>query len=133
MNRRITELAIQPRPISLTDAELDFDADPIVRLPRPVPARGWVRYHEAPIRIEGRVTAWTSRAVQIEWETAAGATVHAWVWGPAVERLDRIRADFDAGRQLGVEQTPTFFINDEPVELTSFEQLEQQLINALEP
>ena len=46
--------------------------------------------------------------------------------------LDRVRADFDAGRQLGVEQTPTFFINDEPVELTSFEQLEQRLIDALE-
>ena len=41
MRRRITEMAIKPTPISLTDAELDVDADPIVRAPRPVPARGW--------------------------------------------------------------------------------------------
>lgn len=86
MNKRITELAIKPTPISLSDAELDVGADPVVRPPRPVPARGWVRYHEAPIRIEGRVIAWTSRAVEIEWETAAGDTMQAWVWASAVER-----------------------------------------------
>ena len=45
--------------------------------------------------------------------------------------LDRVKADFDAGVQLGVQQTPTFFINDQPVELTSFEDLEQRLIDEL--
>lgn len=46
--------------------------------------------------------------------------------------LDRVRSDFEAGRQLGVAQTPTFFINDRPVQLTSFEDLETRLIEALE-
>ena len=51
----------------------------------------------------------------------------------APETRDRVRSDFDAGRQLGADSTPTFFINDDPVELTSFEQLDQHLVDALEP
>lgn len=39
------------------------------------------------------------------------------------ETLERVKADFDAGVALGVESTPTFFINDRPVQLSSFDDL----------
>lgn len=87
MQKRITEIAVRPMPISLSEAELDLEADPIVRAVQPIPVRGWVRYPEAPARIEGRVVAWTSRAVEIEWENAAGEVRRAWVWSSAVERI----------------------------------------------
>jgi len=46
--------------------------------------------------------------------------------------LNRIRADFDAGRQLEVQQTPTFFVDGTPVELTAFNDLERSIAAALE-
>lgn len=48
---------------------------------------------------------------------------------PAVEA--RVQADFDAGVQLGVASTPTFFVNDQPVELTSFDSLRDSIEAAL--
>lgn len=41
---------------------------------------------------------------------------------------ERVRADFDAGRELGVEGTPTIFVNDVQIELRS----EADIRNALE-
>jgi len=40
---------------------------------------------------------------------------------PAVRA--RVQSDFDDGLALGVDSTPTFFLNDQRVELTSFEDL----------
>jgi protein-disulfide isomerase len=37
--------------------------------------------------------------------------------------LARVQSDFEAGIALGVQSTPTFFLNDEPLELQSFEDL----------
>lgn len=45
----------------------------------------------------------------------------------APETLERVRADFDAGVALGVQSTPTFFLNDRPVQLSSFEDLRAAL------
>jgi protein-disulfide isomerase len=36
---------------------------------------------------------------------------------------ERVKSDFDAGVALGVSSTPTFFVNDRIVELSSFEDL----------
>ncbi|GAA1743865.1 DsbA family protein [Microcella frigidaquae] len=41
----------------------------------------------------------------------------------APETLERVMADFDAGVALGVQSTPTFFLNDRPVQLSSFDDL----------
>lgn len=41
----------------------------------------------------------------------------------APETLERVRADFEDGIALGVESTPTFFLNDRPLQLTSFDDL----------
>jgi len=54
------------------------------------------------------------------------AKYDASVADPATQ--ERVASDFDAGRQLGVEGTPTIFVNDEKIELRS----EADLRNALE-
>lgn len=86
MSKHITEMLVRPAPITLSPAELNSAADP-VESGDPVPVRAWVRYPETPARIEGRAVAWTSRAVQVEWENAQGQVQRAWVWASAVDRL----------------------------------------------
>lgn len=54
------------------------------------------------------------------------AAYDAAVADPATE--DRVAADFDAGRRLGVQGTPTVFVNDRAIELRS----ESDLRNALD-
>ncbi|MBM9462791.1 thioredoxin domain-containing protein [Aeromicrobium sp. YIM 150415] len=44
----------------------------------------------------------------------------------------RVAADFEEGRALGVEGTPTFFVDGEVVELTAFEDLERAVVAALD-
>ncbi|MFD1861166.1 disulfide bond formation protein DsbA [Aeromicrobium camelliae] len=44
----------------------------------------------------------------------------------------RVAADFEAGRALGVDGTPTFFVDGKPVELTSLGDLERAIVAALE-
>jgi protein-disulfide isomerase len=41
----------------------------------------------------------------------------------APETLERVKSDFDDGIANGVQSTPTFFLNNRPVELTSFDDL----------
>lgn len=47
---------------------------------------------------------------------------------PAV--IDRVRSDFSDGRALGVDSTPTFFVNGEKVELRSFDDLRVAILEA---
>ena len=87
MNKRVSEMAIRPEPVSLSAEELDVENDPIKEASAPVAIRTWVRYPETVMRIEGRAIAWTSRAVQVEWTSADGSTRTSWVWASAVDRL----------------------------------------------
>lgn len=87
MERRITEVLIRPKPVTLTAAELDTDNDPVVTPKEPMSVRAWARYPETSARIEGRAIAWTSRAVHIEWTDAQGATQRAWEWASAVDKI----------------------------------------------
>lgn len=75
---------LRPRPVSLTAAELDVDRHPITEAPEPIPARAWVRFHEATIRPDCEVIAWTDRAVQVRWTMRRGEVRTAWVWSSAV-------------------------------------------------
>jgi len=43
-------------------------------------------FPEQPIRVQGRVVAWTNRAVWVEFTMRNGATLRAWVWASAVDR-----------------------------------------------
>ncbi|MCW2928393.1 MAG: hypothetical protein JWM86_2361 [Thermoleophilia bacterium] len=87
MELRVTEVLIKPKPVSLSPAEIDAEHDPVVEAQRPIPVRALARYPETPARVEGRAIAWTTRAVQIEWEDSGGVTQRTWVWASAVDRL----------------------------------------------
>lgn len=85
---RVPQAVSRPRPVSLSDAELDKENTRVTTAPEPIPVRAWVRYPEAPVRTVARALAWTPRAVLIEWESPNGGTTRAWVWASAVERLN---------------------------------------------
>lgn len=44
---------------------------------------------------------------------------------------ERVQFDFDAGRALGVQGTPTFFVNDKMIEVASFDDIRNALDAAL--
>lgn len=44
---------------------------------------------------------------------------------------DAIEADFEKARELGLTSTPSFFLNGEKMEFTSFEEFTTQIVNAL--
>ena len=44
----------------------------------------------------------------------------------------RVQQDFDAGMALGVEATPTIFLNDEPIELSTPDELHAAVANAVD-
>ena len=50
------------------------------------------------------------------------AAYDATVADPGTEQ--RVRADFDEGRALGVGSTPTFFVNDQPLIIERWNDLE---------
>lgn len=45
----------------------------------------------------------------------------------------RVRFDFDAGRELGVQGTPTFFVNGQKIEISSVDDIRAALDAALTP
>lgn len=45
--------------------------------------------------------------------------------------MERVMSDFEDGRSLGVKSTPSIFINDEPVQLSSFDDIRLAIENAL--
>ncbi len=45
--------------------------------------------------------------------------------------LDRVKSDFDDGVALGVASTPTMFVNDKLIELTSFDDIRAAIQDAL--
>lgn len=72
------------QPQSLTPAELDLEHEPITKPPRALPCKAWVRYGSDSILVDGVVTAWTSRAIAVQWKTPDGVVHRAWLWAPAV-------------------------------------------------
>jgi hypothetical protein len=48
MEKRVTELLIRPNPLTLSDAEIDAEHDPITQAKRPIRVRAWARYPETP-------------------------------------------------------------------------------------
>jgi hypothetical protein len=70
-------------PESLSSVELGLESEPLTRTPIPRPVKAWVRYGKIPIQVDAVVTAWTTRAVAIKWESPDGEH-KAWVWSNAV-------------------------------------------------
>lgn len=74
------------KPESLSSAELQLETQPLTRTPIPRPVKAWVHYGKVPIQVDAVVTAWTTRAVAIKWDSPDGEH-KAWVWSSAaVER-----------------------------------------------
>jgi hypothetical protein len=87
MQKRMAEIAVRPKPISLSAEELDTGEDPVVKPMEPIPVRAWTRYPETVVRIQGRAVEWNSRAVHVEWTGSDGEIRSTWVWASAVDRL----------------------------------------------
>jgi len=90
VDRRVAyamEVAVtRPRPISLTDDELDLAHHPVTEAAEPIKVRAFVRFHEAVIRPEAEAVAWTPRAVKVRFTMQNGASHEVWVWASAVDR-----------------------------------------------
>ncbi|GAB3615439.1 hypothetical protein [Humibacter ginsengisoli] len=87
IERSVNTAVTRPRPISLTDAELDLEHARVVEADSPIPVRAFVRFHEAVIRPEGEAIAWTPRAVKVHFTMVDGSQHVVWVWASAVDRL----------------------------------------------
>jgi hypothetical protein len=84
MGERVNDSIMRcTQPESLSNAELDFRTEPLTRRPIPRPVKAWVRYGKVSIQVDAVVTAWTTRAVAIKWESPDGEH-RAWVWSNAV-------------------------------------------------
>ena len=82
-DKTVNEFLIRPAPISLSERER---GEAVREADEPIEVRAWVRFPEAPVRVEGRAVAWTDRAVWVEFTLRDGSTRRAWVWASAVER-----------------------------------------------
>ena len=76
----------EERPLGLTMLEVDLNRFPLTTTLQPMAARAWVHYPSVVSKLDVRVIAWTSRAVQIEWDVPSGKH-GVWVWANAVERV----------------------------------------------
>jgi len=65
--------------------EVDLDRSPLTMTRQPIAARAWVHYPSVDAKLDVRVIAGTSRAVQIERDVPSGK-LGVCVWANAVER-----------------------------------------------
>lgn len=84
MDRVIEQIVTRPRPVWLSDAEVDLEHDPATVADHPTPALAFVRFHEAVVRPEVEVIAWNAHAVRIRFTSRDGQTHEGWVWKDAV-------------------------------------------------
>ena len=83
--RSVAAVMAGTAPLTLTDDELDLKRQPLTKTPVPQSVRAWVRYGDTALQVDGRVVAWTPRAVAVEWKTPSGDVHRAWLWSSAVE------------------------------------------------
>lgn len=88
MERVVDEVLPRPAPVWLTDTEVDLAHQTPTVPDRPVPARSYVRFHEAVIEPEVEIVAWTARAVRIRFVMRNGQKYEGWVWKGAVTERD---------------------------------------------
>jgi hypothetical protein len=84
----IDEIITRPAPVWLTDAELDLEHQTPIVPDVPLPAKSYVRFHEAVIQPEVEIVAWTARAVRIRFAMRNGQKCEGWVWKGAVTERD---------------------------------------------
>lgn len=84
LDQAIEQAITRPKPVWLTEAEVDLEHDPAVRPAAPAPATAFVRFHEAVVRPDVEVLAWNAHAVRIRFTSRDGQTHEGWVWKDAV-------------------------------------------------
>lgn len=84
MDRAIEQAITRPRPVWLTEQEIDLEHDPAVVPTVPAPAIAYVRFHEAVVRLEVEVVAWNEHAVRIRFTSRDGQVHEGWVCKDAV-------------------------------------------------
>ena len=89
MDRVIEQIITRPRPVWLTNEEVDLEHDPAVESAIPTPAVAFVRFHEAVVRPDVEVLAWNEHAVRIRFTTRDGQKHEGWVWKDAVRSRPR--------------------------------------------
>jgi hypothetical protein len=89
IGREIEEAVVRPKPIGLSEAELDLAHHPMTEAETPIAVRAYVRFHEAVIRPDCEAIGWTDRAVKLRLTIRNGPVSEVWVWASAVERCDR--------------------------------------------
>jgi hypothetical protein len=77
IDRGSEQVVTRAQPISLTEDELDKDHQQLVQAPEPIPVRAWARYPETSIRADGRASAWTARAVCVDFDIVGGDVARA--------------------------------------------------------
>jgi hypothetical protein len=89
LDRAIEESITRPRPVWLTEAEVDLEHDPAVTAASGIEAIAYVRFHEAVVRPEVQVVAWNHHAVRVRFTARDGQTHEGWVWKDAVRARQR--------------------------------------------
>jgi hypothetical protein len=69
---------------SLTPEEY---GEPVRCAGRPVPVLAWIRNRDGHRVVDGVVTAWTPRAVEVRYTDDRGRVGSVWLWSSAVLRL----------------------------------------------
>lgn len=80
MAKRRRDRWILDHAVSLPEAAY---GGPVYDLPTPDPVLAWITFPDRHLEVEGRVIAYTERAVLVEWGFGRGADC-AWVWRDAV-------------------------------------------------
>jgi hypothetical protein len=75
---------LKPKPLTLTDAELDIVHHPVTTTQNPVTVDTWVRYEQVPVRTRAQAFEWNDRAVHVRWKSLDGEDREAWVWASSV-------------------------------------------------
>jgi len=86
MDRRIAERELRPGFRSLTPVESGAESERVTEAREPIPVTAWVDVTPGVIKVEAQVTAWTKKAVRIEWQNADGSRTSVWVYAGAVSR-----------------------------------------------
>ncbi len=86
-------MSLTPGPQPVPPSELahtltpDQYGQPVKRADRPIPALAWIRHGDGHQHLVDAVaTAWTPRAVQVEYANDRGSGRSVWVWANAVIR-----------------------------------------------
>jgi hypothetical protein len=83
MGKHVNEVVMRDKsPHRPGDSELELNNFPLARTPKPLPVKAWVHYGEIAITVHRRAVAWTTRAVEVDWDAPCGSH-HAWGWASA--------------------------------------------------